>query len=89
MQISFLIMAIVDCDDRSDEHREFCMNYTCPDHKTKCGDGTCIHKMIQCDNTLDCLEGGDEHDEVCLHPQYKLGKLKAELKPYQKSYRNW
>ncbi len=52
----------------------FCMFYQCPFH-FKCKNTYCIPHKYVCDKTLDCPNGGDEHESLCLnhtcHGQFK------------------
>lgn len=50
-----------DCDDGSDEKKEECENYKCPELDFTCANGHCIQMKWVCDGDDDC---GDHSDEI-------------------------
>jgi hypothetical protein len=38
---------------------------SCKDTEFKCGSGICIPDTWKCDNDDDCVDGSDEHPDIC------------------------
>lgn len=53
---------IKNCNDGSDETRESCANYRCPQYTYKCAYGGCIFEGARCDGKNDCIDNSDEAD---------------------------
>ncbi len=48
------------CPDRSDEHQEHHVGWTCPEGYQLCDNGQCIGNYNWCDGLVDCKDGSDE-----------------------------
>lgn len=55
---------VYDCDDRSDEIKETCLNIQCPGYTYKCDYGACVNGYARCDGIKDCVDNSDENNCV-------------------------
>lgn len=49
-----------DCEDRSDEIKETCLNIQCPGYTFKCDYGACVNGYDRCDGVKQCVDNSDE-----------------------------
>nr|ABC84594.1 serine protease protein [Glossina morsitans morsitans] len=54
-----------DCSDGSDETKELCSFYECPDFAFRCGYGACVSGSAKCDGVMDCADNSDEENDKC------------------------
>ena len=57
-----------DCGDSSDEDRQNCKNFQCPENWFRCGDDRCIPMENVCNGVIDCKDGfasDERHPSPC------------------------